>query len=108
MLRLSAMPAHVFKGSTPPGKLRFLPGNNSFAFSMELAAAYNKLERAGTALLQKIRELNELATTLAAGTHRIVPRVEVDQFRQILEDLDYALGEHAQARENFFNAMRGE
>ncbi len=75
---------------------------------MELAPAYEKLGRASTAVLEKMRELNELAATLAAGTHRIAPRVEVDQFRQILEDLDYALGEHAQARENFFNAMRGE
>ena len=75
---------------------------------MELAPAYEKLERASAVVMEKIGELNELAATLAAGTHRIAPRVEVDQFRQILEDLDYALGEHAQAREVFFKAMRGE
>ncbi len=34
---------------------------------MELAAAYAKLERASAMVLEKIRELNELAASLAAG-----------------------------------------
>ena len=75
---------------------------------MDLIKAANKLREAGQAVQEKMNEITSFADTFAAGTHRIAPRVELDRYLQLCDDLEYSLGEHEQARQRFLSLIRGD
>lgn len=75
---------------------------------MDLVKAANKLRQAAQAVQEKMTELAAVAETFAAGTHRIAPRVELDRYLQLCDDLEYSLAEHQQARQRFLALIRGD
>ncbi len=75
---------------------------------MDLTTAHDKLASATAMLQQKLQEIASFAEEFAGGTHRVAPRVELNRYTELCSDLEYAIGEHNQAREVFLRVIRGD
>lgn len=75
---------------------------------MDVESALKKLQSASAVVVDKLREVTTFAGEVAGGTHRVAPRVELDRYQELCSELEYALEAHAQARDAFLRAIRGD